>query len=252
MTDLNHRFDKKILDERYCFQCGKEFASAKSLWLHKKNNHLESSRSRIDAFRQFRRAYLSRTLTSGNAVHSTGKQNQQCISVVEETAADKSSKLLFHNVMQPPSTGSEMFAFDYSIDSLADPRLVHSTSIGPSGSIFDYSIDSLADPRLVHSTSICPSGSIFDYSVDSSADPCSAQSSIDGNRSIFDYRVNSILDPQAAQQYAIFNYSVDSTPDLYLSTCSSGQYAHLEGSHPPCRDYTVVPAKWEEKATKSG
>ncbi|PGH31993.1 hypothetical protein GX50_05187 [[Emmonsia] crescens] len=279
MTDLSHRFDKKILDERYCFQCGKEFASAKSLWLHEKDDHLESSRSRIDAFRQFRRALshvelpataqqptscpsrkrklgdcergdtsgnfrnqcqkqsdLSRTPTSGNSVHATGKQNRQCISeeqrsypqpVVEKTAADNRGELPFHNVMEPASTGSEMSAFDYSIDSLADPRLVHSTSIGPSGSIFDYS-------------------------VDSSADPCSAQSSIGGNRSIFDYRANSVLDPRAAQQYATFNYGVDSMPDSYLSTCSSGQDAQLEGSHPPCRDYAVVPAKGGGEATESG
>ncbi|QSS60444.1 hypothetical protein I7I51_05243 [Histoplasma capsulatum] len=142
-ADLSHRFDKDILDGRYCFQCGKEFASAKSLWLHEKNDHLDSSRSRIDAFRQLRRAF------------------------VEGTAADKVDELPFHVVMQPSSTGSEMSAFDYSVNSIADPSSIHSSYIGPSGSIFDYSVDSMADFSSIHSSSIGPSRPIFDHSVNS-------------------------------------------------------------------------------------
>ncbi|QSS65998.1 hypothetical protein I7I51_06849, partial [Histoplasma capsulatum] len=196
-ADLSHRFDKEILDGRYCFQCGKEFASAKSLWLHEKNDHLESSRSRIDAFRQLRRASqhptccpsrkrklgdcergatsgnlrdqrqkrsdLSRTPSSGNTVHSARKQNQQRVPeeqrpdpqpVVEGTAADKVGELPFHAVMQPSSTGSEISAFDYSVNSVADPSSIHSSYIGPSGSIFDYSVDSMADPSSIHSSYI--------------------------------------------------------------------------------------------------
>ncbi|KKZ67517.1 hypothetical protein EMCG_06806 [[Emmonsia] crescens] len=246
-ADLSHRFDKEILDGRYCFQCGKEFASAKSLWLHEKDDHLESSRSRVDAFRQFRSTLsqvelptttqqptsgpskkrklgdCERGATSGNfrnqrqkqsdlsRTHSTGKQNRQCISeeqrsdpqpVVEGTVADNRGELPFHNVMQPPSTGSDRSAFDYTIDS--------------SQSAFDYSINSLHNP--------CSAQFAFDCSIDFLTNPCSAQSSsIGGNQSIFDY---SLLDPQAAQQY-------DSSADSYLSTCSSGQCAHLEGSQPP-------------------
>ncbi|KAL2360855.1 hypothetical protein RJZ56_006273 [Blastomyces dermatitidis] len=253
-ADLSHRFDKEILDERYCFQCGKEFTSAKSLWLHEKDDHLESSHSRVDAFRQFRstlsqvelptttqqptsspskkrklgdcergatsgnfqnqrqkQSDLSRPHSSKNTVHSTGKQNRQCISeeqrsdpqpVVEGTVADNRGELPFHNVMQPPSTGSDRSAFDYAIDS--------------SQSAFDYSINSLHNP--------CSAQFAFDYSIDFLTNPCSAQSSsIGGNQSIFDY---SLLNPQAAQQY-------HSSADPYLSTCSSGQCAHLEGSHPP-------------------
>ncbi|EEQ83202.2 uncharacterized protein BDCG_00007 [Blastomyces dermatitidis ER-3] len=272
-ADLSHRFDKEILDGRYCFQCGKEFTSAKSLWLHEKDDHLESSRSRVDAFRQFHSTFelptttqqptsglskkrklgdcergatsgnfrnqrqkqsdLSRPHSSKNTVHSTGKQNRQCISeeqrsdpqpVVEGTVADNRGELPFHNVMQPPSTGSDRSAFDYAIDSsqsafdyaIDSSQSAFDYAIDSSQSAFDYSINSLHNP--------CSAQFAFDYSIDFLTNPCSAQSSsIGGNQSIFDY---SLLDPQAAQQY-------HSSADPYLSTCSSGQCAHLEGSHPP-------------------
>ncbi|EDN04907.1 predicted protein [Histoplasma mississippiense (nom. inval.)] len=201
-----------------------------------------------------KRSDLSRTPSSGNTVHSARKQNQQCVPeeqrpdpqpVVEGTAADKVGELPFHAVMQPSSTGSEISAFDYSVNSVADPSSIHSSYIGPSGSIFDYSVDSMADPSSIHSSYIGPSGPIFDYSVDSMADPSSIHSSsirpsgstfdysIDfltnpcsaPSRFVFDYRISSLLDPQAAQQYATFNYGVDSSADSYLSTCFSEQCA---------------------------
>ncbi|EDN04876.1 predicted protein [Histoplasma mississippiense (nom. inval.)] len=89
------------------------------------------------------------------------------ISIVEGTAADKVDELPFHVVMQPSSTGSEMSAFDYSVNSIADPSSIHSSYIGPSGSIFDYSVDSMADFSSIHSSSIGPSRPIFDDSVNS-------------------------------------------------------------------------------------
>lgn len=46
----SHQFHRHILDQRYCFQCGRQFLTARDLGRHEQTDHGELHASRIDVF----------------------------------------------------------------------------------------------------------------------------------------------------------------------------------------------------------